>query len=184
MTVRSGIGWLLPELTGEGRPLALFHGALRVAEDTRGSSPRFDLEQLPSTDLASERLDVWFHRAVEVRDQDGAERVLQTAIANGASPTVLASMLFGAATDHVYLDAGHVLDFINKACEYLDLVGWDQARLVLPALVGGLCRAQRSEEQNAWRNPVDLVDLLGSHLDRLAHATPGDGVLGDAFDGV
>ncbi len=41
-------------------------------------------------------------------------------------------MLFAAATDHVYLDAGHVLDFINKACEYLDLVGWSEARLTLP----------------------------------------------------
>ncbi len=51
------------------------------------------------------------------------ERVLQTAIACGASPTLLADVLLAAATDHVYLDAGHVIDFINKGCEYLDLVG-------------------------------------------------------------
>ena len=63
-------------------------------------------------------------------------------------------MLLVAATDHVYLDAGHVLDFINKACEYLDLVGWSEAQLTLPSLVSGLCTAQRSEEQNAWRNPI------------------------------
>jgi hypothetical protein len=184
MTILTSIGRLLPELAAEDRALALFHGGIHVSDDTRGSSPRFDLEPLPSTDVAVERLEVWFRRAVEVRDQDGAERVLQTAIANAASPTVLANMLFAAATDHVYLDAGHVLDFINKACEYLDLVGWAEAKHTLPSLVDGLCRAQRSEEQNAWRHPVDLIELLGSHLQRLSHVNPGDRQLGGSFDAL
>jgi hypothetical protein len=125
------------------------------------------------------RLTAWFRRAVEVRDEDGAERVLQTAIADDAPPRALSTMLLAAATDHVYLDAGHVLDFINKACEYLDLVGWQQAGDVLPALVSGLCRAQRSEEQNAWRHPIDLVELLAPHLARLAQLEPGEATLGD-----
>jgi nitrite reductase/ring-hydroxylating ferredoxin subunit len=185
MTILTAIGWLLPELAAEDRPLALFHGAVRVAEDTRNSSPRFDLEPLPSsTAVGSERLDGWFRRAVEVRDQDGAERVLQTAIANHASPTVLARMLFAAATDHVYLDAGHVLDFSNKACEYLDLVGWAEARQTLPSLVDGLCRAQRSEEQNAWRHPVDLIELVAPHLERLTRLSPGQMALDASFDDV
>lgn len=183
MTILTAIGWLLPELAPEDRPLALLHGAVRVSEDTRGSSPRFDLEPLPSADVPTERLEVWFRRAVQVRDQDGAERVLQTAIANGASPTALATMLFAAATDHVYVDAGHVLDFINKACEYLDLVGWSEARRTLPGLVDGLCTAQRSEEQNAWRHPVDLLALVAPHLDRLSRLSPGHLLLGgDGFD--
>jgi nitrite reductase/ring-hydroxylating ferredoxin subunit len=182
MTILTAIGWLLPELNAEDRALALFHGAVRVAENTRGSSPRFELEPLPSTDVASDRLQVWFRRAVEVRDQDGAERVLQTAIANDSSPTVLANMLFAAATDHVYLDAGHVLDFINKACEYLDLVGWPDARQTLPSLVDGLCRAQRSEEQNAWRHPVDLIELVEPHLARLSQLSPGELELDGSFD--
>ena len=37
-----------------------------------------------------------------------------------------------------FLDAGHVLDFMNKACEYLDLVGWEEAGAILPSLVRGL----------------------------------------------
>ena len=116
-------------------------------------APRFDLEPLPATNVAIERLKAWFRRAVEVRDADGAERVLQTAIASGAPPTELADMLLAAATDHVYLDAGHVLDFINKACEYLDLVGWSEARLTLPSLVDGLCRAQRSRRAERLAQP-------------------------------
>ena len=89
-------------------------------------------------------------------------------------------MLLVAATDHVYLDAGHIVDFINKACEYLDVVGWDSASLVLPSLVESLAHAQRSEEQNAWRNPIDLIDLLGPHLDRLASLVAGSSA---ALDG-
>ncbi len=184
MTILTSVGTLLPVLAPEDRPLALFHGAVRVAEDTAGSTPRFDLEPLPSTTVPLARLKAWFRRAVEVRDEDGAERVLQTAIAAGAAPAELADMLFTAATDHVYLDAGHVLDFINKACEYLDLVGWSEARLTLPTLVTGLCTAQRSEEQNAWRNPIDLIELLSTHLDRLARVTAGEVRLGDDFDGL
>jgi nitrite reductase/ring-hydroxylating ferredoxin subunit len=184
MTILTSLGTLLPALAAEDRPLALFHGAVRVAEDTAGAQPRFDLEPLPATRVAPPRLKEWFRRAVEVRDEDGAERVLQTAIAAQAPPDALADLLFAAATDHLYLDAGHVLDFINKACEYLDLVGWTEARLVLPSLVGGLCRAQRSEEQNAWRNPIDLVELIGPHLERLAQVVPGDARLGDDFDAL
>jgi nitrite reductase/ring-hydroxylating ferredoxin subunit len=182
MTILTAIGRVLAELSPEDRALALFHGAVRVAEDTRGSSPRFDLEPLPSTDVAPERLEVWFRRAVEVRDQDGAERVLQTAIANDVPRTLLANMLFAAATDHVYRDAGHVLDFINKACEYLDLVGWSEARQTLPSLVDGLCTAQRSEEQNAWRHPVDLVELVAPRFQRLSELNPGQLELDTGFD--
>jgi hypothetical protein len=184
MTILTAIGWLLPELNAEDRALALFHGSIHVADSTRDSSPRFDLEPLPATEVPPKRLEVWFRRAVEVRDQDGAERVLQTAIANNASPTVLATMLFAAATDHVYVDAGHVLDFINKACEYLDLVGWSEAKQTLPSLVDGLCRAQRSEEQNAWRHPVDLIGLVTPHLERLSHVRPGQLELSDQFDAL
>jgi nitrite reductase/ring-hydroxylating ferredoxin subunit len=184
MTILTAVGELLSVLAPEDRPLALFHGGVHVARDTGQMAPRFELEPLPATNVPIERLKTWFRRAVEVRDTDGAERVLQTAIDDGASSTQLADMLLAAATDHVYLDAGHVLDFINKACEYLDLVGWSDARLALPALVSGLCGAQRSEEQNAWRNPIDLVEILGPHVANLTRLSPGAGRLGDEFDTV
>lgn len=182
MTILTALGSLLPALAPDDRPLALFHGAVHVGSDTAGAAPRFELEPLPGAGVPLERLKAWFRRAVEVRDEDGAERILQTAIASQAPPAALADILLAAATDHVYLDAGHVLDFINKACEYLDLVGWSAARVALPSLVTGLCRAQRSEEQNAWRNPVDLIELMSEHLARLTHLRPGDAPLGEAFD--
>ncbi len=184
MSILTALGDVLPALAAEDRPLALLHAAVRVAEDTAGQAPRFELEPLPTTRVPIARLKSWFRRAIEVRDQDGAERILQTAIAAEASSTTLADLLLVAATDHVYLDAGHVVDFINKACEYLDLVGWDAASLVLPSLVDGLAHAQRSEEQNAWRHPIDLIELLVPHLDRLAALAPGQATLDGDFDAL
>ena len=39
-------------------------------------------------------------------------------------------------------------------------MGWDEAEAVLGSLAPMLADAQRMEETNAWRNPVDLVALL------------------------
>jgi hypothetical protein len=71
-------------------------------------------------------------------------------------------MLFAAATDHRYLDGGHTLDFVNKALEGLDITGWEAAEAVLASLPAQLAGAERMEEANAWRNPVDIVALLES----------------------
>jgi hypothetical protein len=68
-------------------------------------------------------------------------------------------MLFAAATDRAFADSGHSLDFINKACECLDLIGWDHANCVLPSVVGQMVAARGAEETTAWRHPVDLVAL-------------------------
>lgn len=95
-----------------------------------------------------------------MRNSDGAERCLLTAIDMGSTAAELADVMISAATDHFYLDGGHVVDFINKAFELLDRIGWDQTVEIPPALVRHMCQAQRSEELNAWRSPVDLVSPL------------------------
>jgi nitrite reductase/ring-hydroxylating ferredoxin subunit len=192
MTILTAMANVLPALHPDERPLALHHGLVRVAEDCAGQPPRFDLEPLPTESLPLPRLKAWFRQAVNVRDTDGAERSLRTAIASGAEPRALADMLFSAATDHYYLDAGHVLDFVNKACELLDLLGWEEAPAILPSLVDGLCRAQRSEEQKAWRTPLDLtallepafVELPGLIDERVADARDGTALIGEQFDAL
>jgi hypothetical protein len=107
---------------------------------------------------------------VEVRDAEGAERALVSAVRGGALQTELADMLFAAATDHRYLDGGHTLDFVNKALEALDVAGWERAEAVLASLPAQLAGAERMEESNAWRNPVDLVALLERAFDELPAA--------------
>jgi nitrite reductase/ring-hydroxylating ferredoxin subunit len=151
---------LLPRLDPAGRAAALYHGLADVASDSSIGPPRFPLDPLPGRAPDASRLAAWFRRFVEVRDAEGAERALVSAVRSGASPRALADMLFAAATDHRYLDGGHTLDFVNKGLEALDLAGWERAEQVLASLPAQLAGAERMEEANAWRNPVDLVALL------------------------
>jgi hypothetical protein len=97
---------------------------------------------------------------IEVRDTEGAERCLASAIRAGHAPVAIADMLFAAATDHRYLDVGHVLDFTNKAFEALDWAGWDAAAVTLTSLLPTFTDGQRMEETNEWRHPVNLVAIL------------------------
>jgi nitrite reductase/ring-hydroxylating ferredoxin subunit len=158
---------LLPRLEPSERAAALYHGLADVASDSAGEPPRFALEPLPGAPATPQRVARWFRRFVEVRDTEGAERALVSAVRAGASPSELADMLFAAATEHRYLDGGHTLDFVNKALEALDVAGWESAEAVLASLPIQLAEAARMEEANAWRNPVDLVSLLEGAFDRL-----------------
>ena len=160
LTILTALANVLDDLAPEDRALALYHGLVHTANDCQGEPPRFALDPLPTAGVAADRLKTWFRRFVDVRDADGAERVLLTAIASGMPSSGLADMLFAAATDHYFLAGGHTIDFINKACELLDRTGWDQAAAILPSLLRGLTTATRAEEQNSWRHPIDLVQLL------------------------
>lgn len=167
LTILTAMGNVVDQLAPAERALALYHGLVHVADDSAGQPPRFERDPLSTRDVPLGRLKEWFRQFVEVRDAEGAERVLLTAIVNGYRPGDVLDLFLAAATDHYFLNGGHTVDFINKAFELLERSGWEQATTVLPSLVGGLCRAQRSEESNAWRHPIDLVALLEPALDRL-----------------
>jgi nitrite reductase/ring-hydroxylating ferredoxin subunit len=180
--LRRGGGWfrglttltcfmnLVPWLDPVDRAAALYHGLADVASDSAMQPPHFLLEPLPGRGPGARRLAVWFRRFVDVRDAEGAERALVSAVRGGASRRELADMLFAAATDHRYLDGGHTLDFVNKALEALDVTGWEPAEAVLASLPAQLARAERMEEANAWRNPVNLVALLEGTVGELPGA--------------
>ena len=181
---RRGDGWfrglttlsclmnLVPWLDPAERAGALYHGLTDVALDSAGEEPRFPLEPLRG-EADPQRLARWFRSFIEVRDAEGAERALVSAVRAGATPQQLADMLFTAATDHRYLDGGHTLDFVNKALEALDVAGWERAEAVLASLPAQLAFAERMEEANAWRHPVDLVALLEDAFERLPEPGPG-----------
>jgi len=160
---------LAPYSRREDRPRALYHGLSAVASDCSGQPPRFAVSPLPDVKSSADvrTLKRWFRHFIEVRDADGAERCLVTAIRAGTEPHILADMLFSAATDHRYIDSGHVLDFTNKAFEALDVVGWDLAEQVLTSLVTLYAQATRMEERSSWRHPVDVVALLNDCFDKL-----------------
>ena len=158
---------MLPCLHEEDRPRALYQGLTHVARECAGKSPRFQVDPLPTGETRPEVFSGWFRNFINVRDDEGAERCLVTAIECGVPRADIAGMIFAAATDHIYLDAGHVVDYANKAFELLDHLGWDMAGQVLPSLVHGMARARRSQELSQWRDPIDLAAMVWKARDEL-----------------
>ncbi len=169
LTILTALMNRLPDLDEADRERALYQGLAQVASDCADQPPKFDQEAFEATDVSFSRLQAWFRENVEVRDADGAERVLRTAVAADCTPEQLTEMLTAAATDHRYLDTGHRFDHLNKATEALDHVGWDhpESADVLASLVRGLATAERSEELSSWRQPDDLAGRSAESFDRL-----------------
>ncbi len=161
---------LLPQLDAEDRPRALFHGLSAVARDSAGMPPRFGVRPLPTLTASLAILKNWLRQFVEVRDAEGAERCIVSAARAGADHRQMADLLFAAVTDHRYIRIGHVADFTNKALEALDVGGWEHAEPVLASLASGYANADRMEESNAWRNPVDLIAILERAFEALPAA--------------
>ena len=151
---------LLPVLDADDRPRALFHGLSAVTQDTAGHPPRFGVRPLPTLDTDIPTLKRWLRQFIEVRDSEGAERCVISALRAGATPAEMTDMLFASVTDHRYIQIGHPADFTNKAFEALDLAGWEQAEGILASLVMNYATASRMEESNEWRNPIDLIAML------------------------
>lgn len=183
-TVLVAMANVLPHLDPADRPLALVHGLVHVSRDTRGRPPRFPLDPLGSDRPEADRLRSWYRRFVDTRAADAAERALATAIAAGLPAADVARIMTAAATDHVFLDVGHTIDFTNKAFEALDHLGPEAAASVLPSLVAQTAAAHRHEEDGAWQHPHDLAGMVAAAVaalpERLARAAaqgrtfPGD----------
>jgi nitrite reductase/ring-hydroxylating ferredoxin subunit len=161
---------MLPKLEPEDRARALYQGLNAVSVETSGMAPRFVLDPLPNSSADLPTLKRWFRRFVEVRDDEGAERCVVSAVRAGATSAEMADMLFAAITDHRYIQIGHPADFANKALEALDIAGWEIAEPTLASLVRGIAVANRMEESNAWRNPIDLIEILELAFEKLPAA--------------
>ncbi|MDZ5454974.1 Rieske (2Fe-2S) protein [Azohydromonas lata] len=183
LTALANLHGVLPQELGD---LALYKGITRVSRDCAAQPARRAgraLDPAPPTDTLAR----WLRHWTAVRHRDGIERTLLAAIAGGATPPVLAEMLLVAATDRAFADGGHLLDFVNKAFELLDLIGWTHAETVLPTLVEPLANARGAEESNAWRHPVDLIKLAedaAAELPSAIAAGAGRGRRWDATSGL
>lgn len=119
MTMLTCSANMLPYLDAADRPLALYQGLLHIARANAGMPPRFALDPLPTRETRPEVFKLWFRNFIDVRDADGAERCLRTAIEIGIDKRVIADIIFAAITDRLYIDDGHSLDFANKAFEQI-----------------------------------------------------------------
>ncbi len=162
-------GNLRTQLDPQTMYFLLFRGSQQVA-GASNNSRRLLREKLsgPSYDLPA--LHRWFQQWVEVRDRDASERVLLTAIAIGATPAQLVDMLVSADSQRIYSAQGHSIDFINKAFELLDHVGWDYAAKVLPLLLPQMTAGRGAEEDARWRQPIDLIALIRDAESKIAAA--------------
>ncbi|MEA2782493.1 MAG: hypothetical protein QOK29_4037 [Rhodospirillaceae bacterium] len=199
LTILTALANLLPSLPEEESYLALYKGIQRVAADCEGQASRRDREPLRGVPQPIGRLARWLRHWTAVRHRDGAERTLLSAIAAGASHAELAEMMLVAATDRYFADGGHTVDFVNKAFECLDVIGWEYAAEVLPTIVDQMVSARGGEELNPWRHPVDLVQLCEAAFTLLpdllergpearatwrAHVALAQALLGDAPDAI
>ncbi|MCF6411696.1 Rieske (2Fe-2S) protein [Pseudalkalibacillus salsuginis] len=187
LTILTAMTNILPKLDKTGQILALYQGLVHVARESSGMGTRFLLGSLPGSDemetQSVETLTKWYRHCVEVRDSQGAERVLLTAIRSGWSEDQLADMMMTAVTDHFYINAGHTLDFHNKAFEVLGHVGNDYRSYVLTSLLPGISDVSRSEESHSWQSPVDLVTPLKKAFEKLPDIISRKNVIdGKTFD--
>jgi nitrite reductase/ring-hydroxylating ferredoxin subunit len=166
LMILTALGNLLPALPEDDAYLALFHGARRVAADCDGQAPRRERAPLGSRPGPA-TVKRWLRRWIKVRHREAAERTLLTGIVEGLSPAALADAMLAAETERAFADGGHSLDFINKAFECLDLIGWENASSVLPTVVGQMASARGAEESTEWRQPEDLIALCDETVGEL-----------------
>jgi hypothetical protein len=186
LTVLVAMANLLPSLAEEDRVLALVHGLSFVARDTRNNPPRFPLRPFDgdADDVDSVRLAGWYRRFVDTRSGDAAERVLATALATGVPKDEIERTMFGAVTDHVFMDGGHTLDFTNKAFEALEFAGPESAAQILPTVVQQTASASWSEQGGTWRHPHDLAVLVAETNARLPDVVAAGAELDREFKDV
>ena len=160
MTSLTAVANLFDELDEQTAYFALFKGVSQVAGDCAGAAPRRPRHALDTDAHGHGRLKQWMHHWTQVRHRDGAERTLLTAINDQSPGEQLTDVLFSVVTDRPYANAGHVLDFCNKAIELLALIGAEHAPAILPLVLSSLVTARGGEEDGAWRHPIDLMGPL------------------------
>jgi hypothetical protein len=158
----------------EQRVLGLIQAMSPVASETQGTAPRRFRGALPASRVPLPRLKQWFRGFLEDRENFGAERTLRTAFESGGGQADLVGMVVAGATDHVFTGTGHTLDFANKACELLDIIGWQRAPDVLTALIRDISESTRHEEDMSWKHPTDLIAMIRDSERELAGINLGD----------
>ncbi|WP_342767272.1 Rieske (2Fe-2S) protein [Bacillus taeanensis] len=164
LTILTAMSNILPYLDKKGKILALYQGLVHVARESAGKGTRFLLDPLPLNKENEQpeisQLAKWYRNNIEVRDVQGAERVLLTAIKLGVTTEQLSDMTMTAITDHFYMNIGHTLDFHNKAFEMLSKLQDENREYILTSLLPELSNAIRSEESHSWQAPLNLVEPL------------------------
>jgi len=150
---------LSPHLERETAYQALLYAVRQIASETAASVPRRGRQPLEGSSADPSALKRWLTQWVRTRHRDAAERTLRTA-AGAEDAATLADLVFGAATERLYANGGHLLDACNKTFELASFLGGDEEAALLSLLVPDLTGARGAEETTAWHHPVEIVEPL------------------------
>jgi nitrite reductase/ring-hydroxylating ferredoxin subunit len=168
LVIMTCMGNLGPALLPADVPLALVHGGIQMARDSFDGTPRRVQRPLPTLDTADwEHLTRWFRLFIEDREAAGAERCVRTAVAAGWPLEDVVGMLLTGVTDHFFLSTGHVLDFLNKVWELVDMIGDEQAADMFSGIVPPMATAFRHEESADWQEFVAPLRAVFAELPTL-----------------
>ena len=179
MTTLGAMANVYDDLAHDEKLRAMFVGVTEVADNCSGEPPRFEQYALDNDDLSKSRLKSWFRDTCDVRDSTGAERCLRTA-ANVLPREDLVEITVAAATDHIYMNNSHTVDFLNKAVETLDHVGWEKREAVLATVVDAIAEANRAEETSTWTRPIDVAQMCFDAVEDLPNMVAAGA--GDEWD--
>ena len=167
MTVAQVVLNLLRHLPSTEYGRALTQGLAFLGRDTQGHRPRFPVAPLEG-EAEPAQLARWYRRFIDNRLAQSAERVAATG--SRIDPTATEQFMFAACTDHVFIDDGHVIDYLNKACEAATAIGDAGWALLLPTVVRPTASATRHEEVSEWREPVDLLPIIDATASRITES--------------
>ncbi len=177
LTIHTCLRNLLPRLDPDDQPRAVYHGLAAVANDCDGEPPRFPVRPLPEASVSLPTLKRWFRQFIEVRDAEGAERCVASALARGPTagrwptcssrrrPTIGTSTSATPSTSR------------TRPSRRSTLPAGSTRKEALTTLASAYASAERMEEANEWRHPIDLVALLEEprKTSRRAERVPLDG---------
>ena len=169
LTYLTIVARLMPYLTHETAYFALYSATRRVADEIQQATPRRPRQPLEGPH-GLPQLNGWMHHWVKSRHRDGAERVVLTAIAAGATSSQLTDLILSAETDRVYAAGGHTLDGANKAFELIEIVGPDHAADLLPLALPAITSARGTEEDAHWHHPREIIHPLRQAESHLAES--------------
>ena len=121
---------MLDDLGPDDRARGLTKSLAWIATECEGQPPRRPLPSLHDTRRGPAGLRTWLRETIEVRDADGAERILRT-LAEDHGPRAALDAVLACCTDHRYCDGGHTLDFAVKCAALADAVTTAATRRIL-----------------------------------------------------
>lgn len=198
-TILACLGRALPLLEPDEQALALVHAFRHLADAVRGRPERPLHPPLPALAGGGETAVGYLRTLVDERQAAGAERILRAAVA-GAQERVVAEMVIGAATDHVFLSTGHVLDEARQCLRLLRWLGEGAAPDLAGSLLAGVLvdamDGDRHEEDIDWQEALPALAALDHAMAAEAPAAHGrpvtrgeaeallDGALAETLAGV